>query len=143
MPHLFEPLKLRDITLNHRIAMPAMCQYAAHNGQASDWHLAHYGARAAGGVALIISEAVAICPEGRISPSDIGLWEDTQIEPLARVIRFVQAQGSIMGAQLAHAGRKASMGTGWQKRATLNKEQGGWAIVAPSPLSFGDSLATP
>lgn len=143
MPHLFEPFKLRDITLNNRIGMPAMCQYSAHNGIASDWHLAHYGARAAGGVGLIISEAIAICPDGRISPYDIGLWDDIQIEPMARVIRFVETQGTIMGAQLAHAGRKASMGAGWQKRTTLSKEQGGWTIFAPSPLPFGDGLATP
>ena len=143
MPKLFNPLTLRGITLRNRIGMPAMCQYSATDGMAADWHLVHYGARAAGGVGLIISEAMGVCPEGRISPFDLGLWEDRQIEPLAKVTRFVHAQGAVMGVQLAHAGRKGSMGSGWQKRQTLSQKDGGWEILAPSAISFGAGLAEP
>ncbi len=143
MAHLFEPLKLRDITLANRIGIPPMCQYSALNGMASDWHFVHYGSRAVGGAALMIVEATAVVAEGRISPGDLGLWNDAQMEPLARIARFVREQGCVAAIQLAHAGRKASCGLGWQAQRTLAVEEGGWGLVAPSPLAFGDGYGVP
>lgn len=143
MAHLFEPIKLRDITLVNRIGIPPMCQYSAHDGIAADWHFVHYGSRAVGGAALLIVEATAVTPEGRISPGDLGIWDDRQIEPLAHIVRFSQAQGCVLALQLAHAGRKASVGLGWQVQSTLSEAQDGWTTVAPSPLSFGEGYAAP
>jgi 2,4-dienoyl-CoA reductase-like NADH-dependent reductase (Old Yellow Enzyme family) len=116
MSHLFEPLQLRDVTLKSRIGIPPMCQYSAQDGMAGDWHFVHYGSRAVGGAALMILEATAVTPTGRISAGDLGLWKDEQIEPLARIARFAQAQGCVPTIQLAHAGRKASVGLGWDLR---------------------------
>ncbi|MDO8208458.1 MAG: NADH:flavin oxidoreductase/NADH oxidase [Gallionella sp.] len=143
MAHLFEPLKLRDILLTNRIGIPPMCQYSARDGMAADWHFVHYGSRAVGGAALMIIEATAVTPEGRISPGDLGIWDDKHIEPLARIVRFSQAQGCMAAIQLAHAGRKASVGLGWQAQNTLGDADGGWTIVAPSPVSFGEGYAVP
>ncbi len=143
MTQLFDSLKLRDIVLNNRIAIPPMCQYSAQDGMAVDWHFVHYGSRAVGGAALMIIEATATCPEGRISPRDLGLWDDKQIEPLARIARFAQEQGCVAAVQLAHAGRKASVGTGWQGQGTLSESEGGWVPVAPSSVAFGESSAVP
>jgi 2,4-dienoyl-CoA reductase-like NADH-dependent reductase (Old Yellow Enzyme family) len=143
MAHLFEPLKLRDIVLSNRIGIPPMCQYSAHDGVASDWHFVHYGSRAVGGAALMIIEATAVTAQGRISPGDLGLWNDAQIEPLARITRFAKEQGCIAAVQLAHAGRKASVGLGWQAQRTLNASEGGWEIVAPSAISFGEGYSQP
>ena len=143
MTQLFDALTLRDLVLTNRIGIPAMCQYSAQEGMATDWHLVHYGSRAVGGAALMIVEATAICPEGRISPGDLGIWNDQQIEPLARVARFAQEQGCVAALQLAHAGRKASVGLGWQHQATLDATHGGWTTVAPSPVAFGEGYAVP
>ena len=143
MSQLFDPLQLRDIVLNNRIALPPMCQYSAHDGVAVDWHFVHYGCRAVGGAALMIVEATAVVPEGRISPGDLGLWNDQQIEPLARITRFAEVQGCVAAVQLAHAGRKASVGLGWQAQRTLAADEGGWMPVAPSALSFGEGYAVP
>jgi 2,4-dienoyl-CoA reductase-like NADH-dependent reductase (Old Yellow Enzyme family) len=143
MPHLFEPLKLRELVLPTRIGMSPMCQYSAHDGMAGDWHFVHYGSRAVGGSSLIIVEFTAVAPEGRISPGDLGLWNDDQIAPLARVVKFAQAQGCVMAVQLAHAGRKASVGLGWQPQRALSKEEGGWPTLGPSPVSFGEGYAMP
>jgi len=143
MAHLFEPLKLRDIVLPNRIGIPPMCQYSAQDGMAADWHFVHYGSRAVGGAALMILEATAVTPDGRISQGDLGIWEDKQIEPLARIARFSQEQGCVAAIQLAHAGRKASVGLGWQVQGTLKECDGGWAVVAPSPVSFGQDYAQP
>ena len=134
MAHLFEPLAMRDLVLRNRIAVPAMCQYSACDGLANDWHFGHYGSRAVGGAALIISEATSVVPEGRISPADLGLWDDGQIEPLARIVRFALEQGCPMAVQLAHAGRKASVGRGWEPAASIPAGDGGWPVVAPSPI---------
>lgn len=120
-----------------------MCQYSAQEGIASDWHFVHYGSRAVGGAALMIIEATAVTAEGRISPGDLGLWNDTQIEPLARITEFAQKQGCVAAVQLAHAGRKASVGLGWEPQRTLNKSEGGWTPVAPSAISFGDDYVKP
>jgi 2,4-dienoyl-CoA reductase-like NADH-dependent reductase (Old Yellow Enzyme family) len=143
MPHLFEPLRLREVTLANRIGIPPMCQYSARDGAASDWHFVHYGTRAVGGAGLMIVEATAVLPEGRISPGDLGLWDDRQVEPLARIARFARERGCTIAVQLAHAGRKAGVGLGWEKQHSLALEEGGWIPVAPSPLSFGDGYATP
>jgi 2,4-dienoyl-CoA reductase-like NADH-dependent reductase (Old Yellow Enzyme family) len=143
MAHLFEPLKLRDITLSNRIAIPPMCQYSARDGVAQDWHFVHYGSRAVGGAALMIFEATAVAPEGRISPGDMGLWGEQHVAPLARIVDFTKEQGCVPAIQLAHAGRKASVALGWQPQRTLNEGEGGWAIIAPSELAFGEGYAVP
>ncbi len=143
MAHLFEPLKLRDLTLSNRIGIPPMCQYSARDGVAADWHFVHYGSRAVGGAALLILEATGVVPEGRISFGDLGLWNDAQIAPLARITQFARAQGCIPALQLAHAGRKGGVGLGWQKQGTLSESEGGWTPVGPSPIAFGDGYAIP
>ena len=143
MPHLFEPLKLRDLVLRNRIGVPAMCQYSARDGLANDWHFVHYSTRAVGGAGLIISEATAVAPEGRISAADLGLWCDAQIEPLARIVRFAREQASPMAVQLAHAGRKASVGRGWESQTTIPGNEGGWQVVAPSAVPFSEKHAVP
>lgn len=143
MTHLFDRLKLRDITLPNRIGIPSMCQYSAHNGIAADWHFVHYGSRAAGGAGLILLEATAIAPEGRITLGDLGLWNDPQIGPLARIAHFAQEQGSLVGIQLAHAGRKGGIGLGWEAQKSLAANEGGWPTVAPSAISFGPDYDKP
>jgi len=135
VPHLFSSLNLRDLTLRNRIVMAPMCMFSTDgDGRATDWHLAHYLARAIGGTGLLISEAVAVEPRGRVSQCDLGLWDDAQIEPLARIVRLVQTEGAAMAVQLAHAGRKA-----W----SADKGHGPELPVAPSPLPFTDEWLTP
>jgi len=142
--HLFSPLSLRSVSLRNRIAVSPMCQYSADGGRATDWHLVHLGSRAVGGAGLVIFEATAVEPEGRISHGDLGLWEDGQVEPLARVVRFVAAQGAVPCLQLAHAGRKASVRPPWEQGgAPLLPDSGGWLPVAPSAARFADGHATP
>ncbi|PTX90783.1 NADH:flavin oxidoreductase/NADH oxidase [Opitutus sp. ER46] len=138
--HLFEPFTLKSVTLRNRIAMSPMCMYSAEDGVASDWHLAHYGARAAGGVGLVVVEATGVVPEGRITPGDLGLWSDQHVEPLARINRLVKSQGAVPGIQLAHAGRKASAALPTQGGGHLADNAGGWTTVAPSAIPFGDAL---
>lgn len=140
MSHLFEPLAVKSITLRNRIGVSPMCMYSSVDGFAQDWHLVHLGARAAGGAGLVIAEATAVSPEGRISPADAGLWSDKHIEPLIPITRFVKAQGAVAGVQLAHAGRKASQARPWEGGAHLADDAGGWPTVAPSPVPFGESL---
>lgn len=138
MSLLFTPLTLRSVTLPNRIALSPMCTYAAdERGLANDWHLAHLGSRATGGSGLLLQEATAVLPEGRITPRDLGLWSDDQIDPLARINAFIHAQGAIAGVQLAHAGRKASAyppGSG--NSGSLPPDQGGWQTVGPSAIAF-------
>jgi len=143
MPHLFEPLQLRKLTLPNRIGISPMCQYSAVDGVAQDWHFIHYGSRAVGGPGLILVEATAVTAEGRISPGDLGLWQDGQIEPLARIAKLIAGQGCIPGIQIAHAGRKASVGLGWQAQRALSTAEGGWQVVGPSPLAFSADYAEP
>ena len=138
---LLTPLKLRGVTFRNRIAVSPMCQYSAENGFANDWHLVHLGSRAAGGAGLVIVEATAVVPEGRITPKDVGLWSDEHIEPLARIARFVEGQGAVPGIQLAHAGRKASCDVPWKGGTGLSPAKGGWQVVGPSPIAF--SLESP
>lgn len=141
--HLFAPLALRSVTLRNRIAVSPMCQYSAVDGRANDWHLVHLGARAAGGAGLVLFEATAVEARGRISPADLGLWEDGQVEPLARVVRFVESQGAVAGLQLAHAGRKASVRPPWEGGAPATAAEGGWSPVAPSAIPFADGSPAP
>jgi 2,4-dienoyl-CoA reductase-like NADH-dependent reductase (Old Yellow Enzyme family) len=136
MSRLFSPLQIKSLVLKNRIAMSPMCQYSARDGFANDWHLVHLGSRAAGGVGLIIAEATAVSPEGRISPGDLGLWSDEHIEGLRRVTDFIHARGSVAGIQLAHAGRKASCALPHEGGRQLDPGNGGWQTVAPSAIPF-------
>src|SRR5690349_13042814 len=141
--HLFSPLTLRSLTLRNRIVVSPMCQYLSEDGFATDWHLVHLGSRAVGGAALVFTEAAAVTAEGRISPQDLGIWKDAHIEPLARVTRFIESQGSVAGIQLAHAGRKAGTAAPWDGGQTVPHSQGGWTPVGPSPIPFSEKHETP
>ncbi|HSN93032.1 MAG TPA: NADH:flavin oxidoreductase/NADH oxidase [Anaeromyxobacteraceae bacterium] len=141
--HLFEPLSLRSVTLRNRIAVSPMCQYSAENGQANDWHLVHLGSRAVGGAGLVVFEATAVEARGRISPADLGLWEDGQVAPMARVAHFVEAQGAVACSQLAHAGRKAGVARPWEGGKPVPEAAGGWRPVAPSPAPFDEGHPVP
>lgn len=143
MPHLFEPLTIRGVTLRNRIGVSPMCQYSSENGLANDWHLVHLGARAVGGAGLVISEATAVEARGRISPGDLGLWSDEQIAPLARVTSFIRAHGAVAGVQLAHAGRKAATARPWDGGRPLDDAAGGWPVVGASALAFDPAFRTP
>jgi len=140
---LFQPLRLREVTLRNRIAVSPMCQYSAREGVPNEWHLVHLGARAVGGAGLVIAEASAVSPEGRISPDDTGLWADAQAEAWAPVARFVAAQGAVPGIQLAHAGRKASTDAPWRGGRPVAEGARGWRPVAPSPLPFAEGYPIP
>jgi 2,4-dienoyl-CoA reductase-like NADH-dependent reductase (Old Yellow Enzyme family) len=140
---LFTPLQIRDVTLRNRIVISPMCQYSCVDGYATDWHLVHLGSRAVGGAGAVIAEATAVVPEGRISPADLGIWEDGQIEGLARIFGFLDAQGAVPGIQLAHAGRKASTAAPWLGGMPLGGEAGGWETVAPSPVPFTQGYPAP
>jgi len=139
--HLFQPLTIKSVTLRNRIGVSPMCQYSSADGVATDWHLVHLGARAVGGAGLVIAEATAVAPEGRITPGCAGLWAEKHIEPLARINRFLKAHGAVAGIQIAHAGRKASADLPWQGDAHLADNAGGWPTIAPSALAFGDELS--
>lgn len=140
---LLSPLVLRSLTLRNRIAMSPMCQYCAQDGLACDWHLVHLGSRAVGGAGLVMVEATAVTPQGRITPGDLGLWHDDHIEPLARIRRFVESQGAVPAIQLAHAGRKASTGVPWNGGKPLAAGNGAWQTVGPSALPFSAHHPTP
>ena len=140
IPHLFQPLTLRSVTLRNRIGVSPMCQYSAKDGFANDWHYVHLGSRAVGGAGLVIAEATAVAPEGRITPGCLGLWSDAHIEPLARIAKFMKEQGATAGIQIAHAGRKASAALPWNGGAHLSESQGGWETIAPSAIPFGGEL---
>lgn len=144
MSILFSPLKLRAMELKNRIAVSPMCMYSADDGFATDWHLVHLGSRAVGGAGLVITEATAISPEGRISPDDLGIWKDEHINNLKRIASFITGQGTVPGIQLAHAGRKASVSSEWKGGGKfLLPEQGGWETVAPSPIAFDKDSGVP
>jgi len=140
---IHQPLQLKSITLKNRIGMSPMCMYSAHDGFATDWHYVHYGTRAVGEVGLIIVEATAIAPEGRITPFDLGLWKNEQIPPLKKITDFVHKQGSVAGIQLAHAGRKASHDKPANGGKQLSIKEGGWETVGPSPLPFDMNETAP
>jgi 2,4-dienoyl-CoA reductase-like NADH-dependent reductase (Old Yellow Enzyme family) len=143
MSRLFETFKLRGVEYRNRVFVSPMCQYSCEGGVPNDWHLVHLGARAAGGAALVIGEATAVAPEGRISLGDSGLWSDAQAEAWGRIARFVKSQGAVAGLQLAHAGRKASTQVPWEGSGLVKPEDGGWTPVAPSALGFDASYPTP
>ena len=141
---LLSPLTIRGVTLRNRIVMSPMCQYMATDGLVNDWHLVHLGSRAVGGVALVMVEATAVTPEGRISPADTGIWGEQHVEPLARIARFVHSQGAVAGIQLAHAGRKASCVPPWKGGTSIKSaEAGGWPVVGPSAIPFSEGDPVP
>jgi 2,4-dienoyl-CoA reductase-like NADH-dependent reductase (Old Yellow Enzyme family) len=141
MSQLFTPLWIRDISFNNRIVVSPMCQYSSRDGMADDWHLVHLGSRAVGGAGLIFTEAAAVSPEGRISPADLGVWRDEHIDGLRRIVKFVRSQGSEIGIQLAHAGRKASVAEPWAGGKLVSR--GGWTPVAPSAIKFDEGYGEP
>src|SRR5271170_7766138 len=135
--HLFDPLKIKSVTLRNRIGVSPMCEYSSVDGVATDWHLVHLGSRAVGGAGLVIAEATAVASEGRISPGDAGIWGDKHIEPITRINRFIKKHGAVPGIQIAHAGRKGSSARPWEGGAHLANDAGGWEIIAPSAIAFG------
>jgi 2,4-dienoyl-CoA reductase-like NADH-dependent reductase (Old Yellow Enzyme family) len=143
MPSLFDPFTTRGLTLPHRIVVSPMCQYSSADGFASGWHLVHLGSRAVGGAALVMTEASAVTPEGRISPQDLGIYQDAHVEMLARIVRFLHSQGSAAGTQLAHAGRKGSTQRPWDGHSAITPEEGGWVPVAPTGEPFSDTFPVP
>jgi len=143
MSKLLSSLTIKDIKLKNRIAISPMCQYSAIDGFANDWHLVHLGSRAVGGAGLVMQEATAVSPEGRISPGDAGLYKDEHIEKWKSIVSFIHQQGAVAGIQLAHAGRKASSDIPWKGGRQIKKENGGWTTVAPSSLSYHSSDDAP
>src|SRR5216684_889554 len=143
MAHLFDPLTVRGVTLRNRVGVSPMCQYSSEDGFATDWHLVHLGARAVGGAGLVITEASAVEPRGRISPQDLGIWSDAHIAMLSRIASFIGSQGAVAGIQLAHAGRKASTARPWEGGKPLSSSEGGWQPVGPSPIPFDEGYAVP
>jgi 2,4-dienoyl-CoA reductase-like NADH-dependent reductase (Old Yellow Enzyme family) len=143
MSHLFSELRLRDVVLPNRIGVSPMCQYSCEDGFANDWHFVHLASRAVGGAGLVFTEAAAVTPDGRISPQDLGVWSEAHFEPLARIVRFIDEQGSVAGIQLAHAGRKASTWRPWNGSGGIPEAEGGWPTLAPSPLPFSDAYPMP
>lgn len=140
MARLFDDFRLKGVTLRNRIAVSPMCQYSSDDGFPSDWHLVHLGSRAVGGAGLVIVEATAVSPEGRISPADSGIYTDAHVEPFARIARFLKQHGAVPGIQLAHAGRKASAGKPWEGDGHIPTGEGGWDTLAPSAVAFGGNL---
>ena len=136
MSKISDPLSIKSVTIKNRIGMSPMCQYSSTDGFANDWHFVHYGTRAVGGVGLIMVEATAVSPEGRITPFDMGLWKDEQISELKRITEFIHGQGAIAGIQLAHAGRKASHDSPANGGHQLSVKEGGWQVLAPSSIPF-------
>ena len=143
MPHLFEPLRVRGVTLPNRIGVSPMCEYCCENGFANDWHLVHLGSRAVGGAGLVLTEAAAVSPEGRIAPEDLGAWSEAHFEPLARIASFISAQGAVPGIQLAHAGRKGSTFRPWSGSGAVTPAQGGWTPVGPDSTRFAPDYPAP
>jgi 2,4-dienoyl-CoA reductase-like NADH-dependent reductase (Old Yellow Enzyme family) len=140
---LFSPLKLRSVEFSNRIGVSPMCQYSSEDGFASDWHLVHLGARAQGGAGLVIVEASAVTPQGRISNGDLGIWKDEHVAQLRGIVEFIHGQGARAGIQLAHAGRKASMSVPFGGERLLKAEEGGWQTVAPSAVAFSATYSLP
>ncbi|NUR54190.1 MAG: NADH:flavin oxidoreductase/NADH oxidase [Acidobacteria bacterium] len=144
MSVLFSKLTIRDVTLRNRVLVSPMCMYSSDDGFANDWHMVHLGSRAVGGAAAVITEATAVTADGRISPQDLGIWQDAHVEPLARIFRFIAQQGAVPGMQLAHAGRKASTARPWEGGGPVAVAEGGWTpIHAPSAIPFTPGWQTP
>src|SRR3984957_8324209 len=140
MASLFQEFRLKDVVLRNRIAVSPMCQYSSDNGFPNDWHFVHLCSRAVGGAGLVMVEATAVTPEGRISPADSGIYLDDHVEPFARISRFLKQHGAVPGIQLAHAGRKASASKPWEGGDHIGSSEGGWDIIAPSAVPFGGKL---
>jgi 2,4-dienoyl-CoA reductase-like NADH-dependent reductase (Old Yellow Enzyme family) len=143
MHNLFSPIKIRGIEFKNRIVVSPMCQYSGVEGMPKDWHLVHLGSRAVGGAALIIQEATAVSPEGRISPDDLGIWSGEHGKAYKKITEFIKSQNCIPGIQLAHAGRKASTYAPWKGEGRVNVEDGGWVCYAPSPIAFSENYPAP
>ncbi len=143
MSRLFSPLKLRGIEFRNRVFVSPMCQYSSEDGLPTDWHFVHLGSRAVGGAGLVLAEATAVSPEGRISPLDSGIWSDAHAEAFGHITRFVAEHGAVAGVQLAHAGRKASTNAPWRGGGAVSDADGGWEPVAPSAVAFSDKTKRP
>lgn len=144
MTHLFEPLNIREVTFRNRIVVSPMCQYSSQDGYANDWHLVHLASRAVGGAGLVMTEAAAVEPGGRISPQDLGIWSDGHAEALAKIVAMIDNFGAVAGIQLAHAGRKASTAQPWKGGKAVDESQGGWRpVVGPSAIAFNDESPIP
>jgi len=140
---LFEPIELRGVTARNRIMVSPMCQYCAEDAIPHDWHFVHLGSRAVGGAGIVVTEATAVEARGRITPYDLGLWNDEQERAFAKIAAFVTDQGALPGIQLSHAGRKASHGRPWEDRSTLLPANGGWEVIGPSALPWKDGDLIP
>ncbi len=140
MASLFEEFRLKDVVLKNRIGVSPMCQYSSEDGFPNDWHFVHLGSRAVGGAGLVIVEATAVSPEGRISPADSGIYLDAHVEPFARIAQFVKQFGAVPGIQIAHAGRKASANKPWEGDNHIETGAVGWDTIAPSAIPFGGTL---
>ena len=143
MSHLFESFDQRGVTFRNRIAVSPMCQYSSVDGFANDWHLVHLVSRAVGGAGLVMTEAAAVEPEGRITPQDLGIWQDAHIEMLARIVELIHSNGAVAGIQLAHAGRKGSTAPPWDGGDVLGESLGGWTSIAPSAIPFAPDSPAP
>jgi 2,4-dienoyl-CoA reductase-like NADH-dependent reductase (Old Yellow Enzyme family) len=143
MSHLFSTLRLRELTFKNRVFVSPMCQYSARDGMPTDWHFVHLGSRAVGGAAMVMVEATAVSPEGRISPWDTGMWSPDHARAFQRITRFIKEYGAVPAVQLAHAGRKASVDAPWRGGKPLGPQQGGWQPIGPSPVAFDAAHAVP
>ena len=143
MATLFSPLTIKSVTFRNRIAVSPMCEYSAVDGFANEWHLVHLGSRAVGGAGLVLTEATAVSPEGRISPEDLGIWKNAHLDKLKTIVSFIHKQGAVAGIQLAHAGRKASAPAPWIGGKQLSPANGGWQTVAPGALPFNEGEMIP
>jgi 2,4-dienoyl-CoA reductase-like NADH-dependent reductase (Old Yellow Enzyme family) len=143
MSKLLSPFMIRNLEFRNRIAVSPMCQYSAVDGMPNDWHLVHLGSRAVGGAGLVIAEATAVSPEGRISEADLGIWNDGQVAAFRRITDFIKAQGAVPGIQIAHAGRKASTRIPWKGEGCMPEEGGGWRTLAPSAIPFDEGYSIP
>jgi 2,4-dienoyl-CoA reductase-like NADH-dependent reductase (Old Yellow Enzyme family) len=143
MSKLFTSLKIREITFRNCIFVSPMCQYSSDDGLATDWHLVHLGSRAVGGAGLVMVEATAVSPIGRISPFDSGIWSEAHVQAFAPIVRFIKEQGAVAGIQIAHAGRKASTDAPWNGGGAVSAAKGGWQPIAPSPIAFSPAMPMP
>jgi len=143
MSRLFSTLTLRDLVFRNRIFVSPMCQYSSRDGIPTDWHLVHLGSRAVGGAGLVMVEATAVSPQGRISPHDSGIWSDAHADAYGPIARFIREQGAVAGMQLAHAGRKASTDAPWRGGGPLGPDKRGWQPIAPSPVPFAPGYPVP
>lgn len=143
MSLLFEPIKIADVEFRNRVFVSPMCQYSSQDGMPNDWHLVHLGSRAVGGAGMVMVEATAVTPEGRISPADSGIWSDAHAQAFERITRFISEQGSVPAIQLAHAGRKGSTDVPWRGGKAVDSDAGGWTPLAPSALAFAEDYPMP